>query len=166
MFFNAAMVRRGLMVLLTAVALSFLRPAHAHDASGYWAKMASEGKAPTGDWWKSLGSPGHGLCCDVADGFKVGDVDWDTARDAKAGPDGEVHYRVRLRGKWIVVPTDALVQGENRFGPAVVWPTCSFAGATNAITPCGQIDKATGKMIWNEGVEVSGIRCFLPGAGA
>ncbi len=164
--FNAAIVRRGIAVVVCALALGFcllvlskatLRPAHAHDSSGYWAQMAREGKAPDQAWWNSLGARGHGLCCSFADGFKVEDVDWDTQDGA---------YRVRLRGAWIKVPEEALVTIENRYGPAVVWPTCSFVDTVATTTPCGSIDKTTGKMNWSPNVKVTDIRCFLPGAGA
>ena len=83
-------------------------------------------------------SGGNGVpCCDIADGQKVEDVDWDTSRDAK----GNVHYRVRLNKEWIDVPDDAVVNEPNRFGPAVVWPYSDGDGKTQ-------------------------VRCFLPGAGA
>jgi hypothetical protein len=55
-------------------------------------------------WWESLQPKGSGLpCCDIADGQKVLDVDWDTA-----GPNNS--YRVRLNGRWIVVPDAAVVR--------------------------------------------------------
>lgn len=87
--------------------------------------------SPLKPWFDGLKS-GKGLCCSFADGVKIEDVDWDT----KGG-----HYRVRLDGKWVVVPAAALVTEPNKFGPAVVWP---FAGADGSTQ----------------------IRCFLPGAGS
>ena len=93
--------------------------------------------APDKAWWDSLQAPGDGVpCCDIADGQKVEDVDWDTQR----GPRGNLHYRVRLNGQWIVVPDGAVVSMPNRFGPAVVWP-------------------------YRDGDRTK-IRCFMPGAGA
>ena len=59
--------------------------------------------------------------CSFADGFRVGDVDWDT----QGG-----HYRVRLYGEWIVVPNNAVVSEPNKFGPAVVWPYMGTDGQT------------------------------------
>jgi len=150
------------------LSLTVLKPAHAHDRSGYWARMASEGKAPTKEWWNSLASPGRGPCCSFSDGFKVEDVDWDTATVKDAKGQDEVVYRVRLQGKWINVDQDAVITSENRYGPAVVWPVCSFANGNGMAgqTPCGELDITSGKMRWNDGVQVWYIRCFLPGAGA
>jgi hypothetical protein len=82
-------------------------------------------------WFDKLAS-GKGLCCSFADGVKVEDVDWDTL-------DG--HYRVRLDGRWVIVPDAALVTEPNKFGPAVVWPYQDATGTTQ-------------------------IRCFIPGSGA
>ena len=138
------------LIAMLVMALLIMNIAHAHDADGRFKD------SPLHDWFQQLGS-GNGLCCDFADGFKVEDVDWDTQ-------DG--HYRVRLRGKWMTVPDEAVVKSENRYGPAVVWPICSFNGtASVTITPCGGRD-ANNKVQWADGVEVEKIRCFMPGAGA
>jgi hypothetical protein len=59
------------------------------------------------------------------------DVDWDSQQG---------HYRVRIQGKWFVVPDDSVVTEPNRFGPAIVWPYQERDGTTR-------------------------IRCFIPGAG-
>jgi hypothetical protein len=119
--------------------------AEAHDPTGYWAREAAEGRAPDATWWKGLHSSGGLLggipCCDVTDGEKVIDVDWDTWRAEK----GDVHYRVKLLGKWQVVPDSAVVPEPNRYGPAVVWPVYGWDGDTKV---------------------VSYIRCFLPGSGS
>lgn len=82
------------------------------------------------DWFNHLAS-GKGLCCSFADGVSVSNVDWDTMADG--------HYRVRLNGQWIIVPSKAVVAEPNRYGPAVVWPYQDFNGQTQ-------------------------IRCFLPSA--
>jgi hypothetical protein len=87
--------------------------------------------SPLKPWFDKLAS-GKGLCCSFADGVKIEDVDWDTQ-------DGR--YRVRLDGRWIVVPDNALVTEPNKFGPAVVWPYQDATGTTQ-------------------------IRCFIPGSGA
>jgi hypothetical protein len=81
-------------------------------------------------WFDKLAS-GKGLCCSIADGRTVNDPDVDT-------PNG--HYSVRVDGKWIAVPDDAVVAEPNKFGSAVVWPYIDSAGVTE-------------------------IRCFLPGSG-
>lgn len=66
------------------------------------------------EWFKTLHSSGSSVpCCDIADGQRVEDVDWQTK-------DG--HYQVRLDGQWIEVPDSAVVTVPNKFGPAVVWP--------------------------------------------
>ena len=70
------------------------------------------------------------MCCSFADGISIRDVDWETAGD---------HYRVRIEGIWYDVPNDNVVRGQNRLGPAVVWPTKDAVGNTK-------------------------IRCFMPGA--
>jgi len=88
--------------------------------------------SPLKAWFDQLASS-KGLCCSFADGVSVQDVDWDTTTDGR--------YRVRLDGKWVVVPDAAVVTEPNRFGPAVVWPYQDINGATQ-------------------------IRCFMPGAGA
>jgi hypothetical protein len=84
-------------------------------------------------WFDSLAA-GKGLCCSFADGLALKDIDWDTD-----GPKGT--YRVRLGGKWIVVPKSAVVTEPNKYGMPVVWPYQDSDGKTQ-------------------------IRCFLPGAGA
>ncbi len=86
--------------------------------------------SPLKAWFDKLAS-GKGLCCSFADGVTVEDVDWDTQ-------DGR--YRVRLAGRWIVVPDAALVTEPNRFGRAVVWP-------------------------YQDGTGTTQIRCFIPGSG-
>jgi hypothetical protein len=86
--------------------------------------------SPLKGWFEHLWSR-NGLCCAFADGVGVQDVDWDTQ---------EGHYRVRIQGKWFVVPDDSVVTEPNRFGPAVVWPYQERDGTTR-------------------------IRCFIPGAG-
>ncbi len=85
--------------------------------------------SPLKSWFDSLKS-GIGLCCSFADGRAIEDPDVDM--------DGE-HYRVRIDGRWIDVPDNAIVTVPNRFGLAVVWP-------------------------YPEAGEIK-IRCFIPGSG-
>jgi hypothetical protein len=92
-------------------------------------------QSPLHEWFNQLASK-KGLCCSFADGVKVEDVDWDTQ-------DG--HFLVRLDGHWVVVDDSAVITEPNKFGPAVVWPMYSWF-------PDGH-------------KELSGIRCFIPGAG-
>lgn len=114
------MIRIALALLLCSV------PAFARDLNGEYQKANPELHA----WFDSLRSQ-HGLCCSFADGHMVEPDDIDT--------DGD-HYKVRINGQWIVVPSESLVTVPNRFGQAVVWP---YEDSTGAIQ----------------------IRCFLPGAG-
>jgi hypothetical protein len=76
--------------------------------------------SPLEEWFEHLRSR-NGLCCTLADGVSVQDVDWDTQ---------EGHYRGRIQGQWFVVPDAAVVTEPNRFGPAVVWPYQDRDGTT------------------------------------
>jgi hypothetical protein len=49
----------------------------------------------------------------VTDGVTVADPDWESRNG---------HYRVRLLGKWIDVPDDAVITEPNRVGRTMVWP--------------------------------------------
>jgi len=51
-------------------------------------------------------------CCSTADGARPKEVEWDI---------GINHYRVKVGGKWLVVPDIAVIRGPNRLGHAVVW---------------------------------------------
>lgn len=85
------------------------------------------------EWFKGLrGDHGKGTpCCADADG--TSDPNW----TGKKGTDGIWHYQVEIKGKWIEVPEDAVVDGPNRAGRTVVW-TYDLYGETY-------------------------IRCFMPG---
>ena len=91
-----------------AVALAILWAANTSSARDDGRYSGS----PLKPWFDSLKS-GKGLCCSDADGFAVADPDWDSQ-------DG--HYRVRLEGKWILVPDDAVITEPNRAGRTMVWP--------------------------------------------
>ena len=106
------------MMRTVLILLLLCSPALAHDA----------GHPELNEWFNRLAS-GRGLCCSFADGSAVGDVDWESK-------DG--HYRVRLEGRWIDVPDDAVVTEPNRAGRTMVWPM-RFEGETF-------------------------IRCFMPGS--
>lgn len=139
------------VVIAAAIVVAFLvlvlhgAPAHARDLDGKYAN------SPLKQWFDQLAS-GRGLCCSFADGVSIKDVDWDTQCDTagygattKFGEYAltagrHCYYRVRLDGRWIIVPAEALVTVPNKFGPAVVWPYQDITGETQ-------------------------IRCFLPGAG-
>jgi hypothetical protein len=83
-------------------------------------------------WFESLRSKGGAPCCDGKDGTSLDDPDWSM--------DGG-HYRVRLEGKWYDVPDEAIVEGHNRAGHAVVWTYPRWMG----------------------GEEGYAIRCFMAG---
>ena len=106
-------------------ALAMTHFAHARDLDGRYAQN------PLKSWFDGLQSQ-RGMCCSFADGATLEDVDWDT----EGG-----HYRVRIEGKWIVVPDDAMLNVPNKFGRAVVWPYKDADGNTQ-------------------------IRCFIAGSGA
>lgn len=105
----AAFVVAGIVlaIMVGAMLIAGSKPAPARDLDGRYAQ--SELKP----WFDALKNQNGNLCCSVADGLTIKDVDWDT-RDGK--------YRVRLDGEWIVVPDEAVVTVPNRYGPAVVWP--------------------------------------------
>ncbi len=87
--------------------------------------------SPLKTWFDGLATKAGGACCALTDG--IVDVTWSTTSDG--------HYRVRVWGQWIVVPDEAVVQGPNRLGRAVVWPYIDD-------TPHGILIQ---------------IKCFLPG---
>jgi hypothetical protein len=76
----------------------------------------------------------QGVMLFVRDGFVVSDVDWESK-------DG--HYRVRLEGRWIDVPDDAVITEPNRAGRTMVWPYMAVGGPDSPRTE---------------------IRCFMPGS--
>ena len=112
--------------MMTRIVLIFLlvcTPALAHDPS----------HPELNEWFDRLASR-RGLCCSFADGFVVSDVDWESK-------DG--HYRVRLEGRWIDVPDDAVITEPNRAGRTMVWPYTRLRGTDPPRTE---------------------IRCFMPGS--
>ena len=114
-------------LLVFVFVVSMIGAAIARDVDGHYAQ-----NDPQLHLWFDKLSSGKGLCCSFIDGTKIEDIDWDTQGD---------HYRVRIDGKWFVVPDAAVVTEPNRFGPAVVWQYKDFQGETQ-------------------------IRFFLPGSGA
>jgi hypothetical protein len=103
---------------IVLIFLLLCTPALAHDPS----------HPELNEWFNRLTS-GRGLCCSFADGSAVSDVDWESK-------DG--HYRVRLEGRWIDVPDEALITEPNRAGRTMVWPL-----------------RFNGQIL---------IRCFMPGS--
>ena len=108
----------GCLVILIG-ALFFNTRAHAHDHM----------RPDLNPWLKTLRNKHAVPCCDGSDATRLSDVDWDTK-------DG--HYRVRLDGRWVDVPDEAVIEEPNQAGMTLVWP------------------------YFKDGMMVS--RCFLPGS--
>jgi hypothetical protein len=119
-------------IAITMLLMAGISPVIAHDDGRY-------ANSPLKPWFDHLAS-GKGLCCSMADGITIADVDWESK-------DG--HYRVRIpkvQGEaemiWQDVPDDAVITEPNKFGRTMVWP-----------------------MYY--GIEANGgptIRCFMPGS--
>ena len=77
-------------------------------------------------------------CCARADGHPLDDGEWDIKDNS---------YRVFVKGKWIVVPDDALILAPNKFGKAIVWLADQGELAPSDITFSNL------------------IMCFIPGSG-
>ena len=106
--------------LIILVLVLSIHPIRAHDHA-----------RPGLDGWYSGLRSGKGPCCDGpgVDALHLADVDWESK-------DGR--YRVRIEGVWIDVPKEAVLDGPNRDGRTLVWPT------------------------WQDGKRA--VRCFMPGA--
>jgi hypothetical protein len=111
------------MMRIVLIFLLLCTPALAHDPS----------HPELNEWFNRLTS-GKGLCCSFADGSAVSDVDWESK-------DG--HYRVRLEGRWVDVPDDAVITEPNRAGRTMVWPYTADHGTDHPHLE---------------------IRCFMPGS--
>ena len=95
------------------------------------------------EWYRSLKSQG-GACCDGTDATHIADVDWDTTCEKNNFGETRCNYRVRLYDKWWDVPAQAVLDGPNRDGSALVWAVPTYNG---------------------EKVFSVYIRCFMPGSG-
>ena len=98
---SAPMITVGIVLCLM-----WVFSASARDLDGRYAA------SPLKNWFDKLRS-GRGPCCSDADGTALSDVDWQTK-------DG--HYQVRIGGKWLDVPDDAVIKEPNRAGVTMVWP--------------------------------------------
>jgi len=99
-------------------------------------------------WFHDLHSKGGQWCCDGSEALHLSDVDWATQNyptshfKVKIPKDAESYYRALIEGKevetiWVNVPDDAVIEGQNKDGTTLVWPTYGTIGAT--------------------------VRCFFPG---
>lgn len=120
----------GLVAIVILVGLMVKARAHDHE------------HPELDDWYLSLKSKEGHPCCEGPgkDATHLSEIDWDTK-------DG--HYRVRIEGRWFVVPDEAVITEPNRDGRAIVWgyPMTSYGE-----------DGSRHMIDYN-------IRCFTPGAG-
>lgn len=65
------------------------------------------------DWIRGLKNKSGMLCCDVADGRRLEDIDW--------RGEGDGTYSVRIDGTWIKLSADQILTEPNRMGVAMVW---------------------------------------------
>lgn len=63
-------------------------------------------------WTKTLTDETGVSCCTLVNGFRPTEVEWVM---------GANYYRVKIQGKWVLVPDEAVVKGPNRLGYAAVW---------------------------------------------
>lgn len=153
-----AIVVGSVLVGLVIVGLICLAAgAHARDDGRY---AGSELKP----WFDSLMDKTGGGCCADADGAVVKDVDWSVRGEgqecrhtpalsfSKPG-EYEGHYCVRYKKSWWLVPDDAVVDGPNRLGPAIIWPICSSTRHVSGADTCK--DELSDLMF---------IRCFIAGS--
>ena len=122
----------GRNILFAAAALGMLACTAVSQARNY----GQYGQVPQNirQWIESL-ADGRGIpCCATADGALPDEFSWDI---------GAKHYRVKVYGKWVVVPDSAVIKGPNRLGHAVVW--ISYDDPAFDDEP------------------ILAVRCFLPG---
>ena len=86
------------------------------------------------DWWPTLKS-GKGPCCSGPDSRPLSDFDWKTEKvctpagygGAQSEPRCRIAYTVYLedifgkKPRWVEVSEDAVVEGPNKYGPAMAW---------------------------------------------
>ena len=120
----------GRFIAASALSFALSHPAGAAD-HGQLGPTSPDVKA----WAGTLENKLKEGCCSTADGWKPEEVEYDMKGN---------RYRVKIDGEWYEVPPDAVVDGPNRFGFAVVWYYRS----------------------WLNGIKPSvSIKCFIPGAG-
>ena len=113
----------AVVLVFLAIAFGLAAPARAHI----------DGRHDLDAWTNGLKNKQGGQCCDSFEAKTVEDPDYE------GNPSGG--YRVKLDGQWLNVPEDRVIQGPNKYGPALVWPYKDLSGEMH-------------------------IRCFLPGSGS
>ena len=126
------MRRRSRKVLFVAAAFGMLAGAAVSQARDYG--QYSPVPRDIKNWVESL-ADGKGIsCCATADGTVPEEFTWDI---------GANHYRVKVYGQWVIVPDNAVINGSNRLGHAVVW--IAYDDPVFEAEP------------------ILSVRCFLPG---
>ncbi len=97
-----------LLIALIALLLAASSTPEARDLGQY-----AQADGATRDWFRSRTNRNGVNCCDIADGSRLEDPEWDCA--------DEDHCRVRLDGQWREVPLAAIIKGKSLVGYAVVW---------------------------------------------
>jgi hypothetical protein len=126
----------GALLLCAAIALAtfgviaFIAVSEGRD-NGQYAHVSKDVK----NWIERLTDQGGTSCCLTGDA--VGPVEWEISAN---------HYRVKINGRWIIVPNNTVIKGHNRLGYAVVWLYHVWSLETD--------------------VEMTYVRCFLPGPGS
>lgn len=94
------------LVMGLGMALFKVAGAEARDLTGKYAE------SPLKSWFNGLTSR-KGPCCDLSDGYRVDDADWESH-------DG--HFRVKIDGEWVDVEEEAVLNQPNLAGHTMVWP--------------------------------------------
>lgn len=105
----------GSLIVLVLVLGTYAARAHDHN------------RPALNDWLKTLHSKNKAWCCNGDDTDTI--EDWDTKDN---------RYRVKFRGEWFDVPEDAIVEGPNKGGDALLWMNKGYSGFS--------------------------VRCFMPGS--
>jgi len=96
---------RKVIAVIAVVTVSVAATAHAKPPPG------TDLSSPEHAWWECQHQPaaiGGTICCDIADGHVLKDVDW------KIGANG--HYKVRVGERWFDVPPERVIQPSAQCG--------------------------------------------------
>jgi len=78
----------------------------------FMARSYGQDPMPLREWFNSLKSPAGQVCCVDFDGLQLYDQEWRTSGNK---------YQALVKGKWIDIPADTVVEGPNRLGRAHLW---------------------------------------------